>query len=71
MKTMALVLLILVGCDRAESEVKQLGEWKLLGSVGDANSGVSAYKRTDPDTGNIIYVTTKGGIFVLKASQKE
>lgn len=69
MRILSLALLLLVGCDMAQSEVKSMGEWKLLGYVQNCNSGVSTFKRTDPDTGDVIYVTTKGGIFIVKKSQ--
>lgn len=63
----ALAMVALVGCEGAESEVKQHGAWTSLGSVNDGAYSSSVWKRTDPDTGATVYLSTRGSVTVVAA----
>lgn len=59
-------VLTVLGCEGADSQTRQHGEWKFLGEVNDANHSASVWKRTDPDTGATIYLSTRGSVTVLQ-----
>lgn len=71
MKTLALLLmpLALVGCMESNSESKTEGGWVRIGQVSDGNYGATIWKIQDKDTGDTIYATSKGGVFVVKANK--
>lgn len=70
MRLMILALVLLMaGCERADNGGASYGEWKSLGYAGDSNSGTTVFRRTDPDTGDMVYVTSKGGVYIVKATK--
>lgn len=70
MKTLVLLLtLMLAGCTESNSESKTEGGWTRVGQVADFQSSVTVWKIQDKDTGDTIYATTKGGVFVVKGNK--
>jgi hypothetical protein len=66
---LTLAMVALVGCEGADSQTRQFGEWKFLGQVSDGGYASSVWKRTDPDTGATIYLSTRGSVTVISAQK--
>lgn len=63
-----LVVFFVIGLAACTSDGGDVtGAWKSLGQVDGASS---IWRRQDPDTGDTIYATSRGGIFVVKAEKK-
>lgn len=68
MKTLLLLMpWALIGCERPDSTPSSEGGWTRVGRVADVNSVIEVWKIKDKDSGDTIYATTKGGVFVVKA----
>lgn len=68
---LAIILAAIPGCSKPDDKTYESGGWTRVGEVGDAFNGpTSIWKIKDKDTGDTVYATTRGGVFVLRSDNK-
>lgn len=56
----------LTGCGESTSSAQeQSGGWQKIGYVSDGHRATTIWKITDKETGDTVYATSAGGIFVV------